>query len=58
MSTTKTIKEHADAIKASGTRCTCDLDNWEPERDCGHSCVCQIRKLALSAYRQERGLGS
>lgn len=27
-------------------RCNCDLDNWEPERDTGHSWVCRIHKEA------------
>jgi hypothetical protein len=27
-------------------RCNCDLDNWEPERDTGHSWVCRIHKAA------------
>lgn len=22
--------------------CTCDLDNWEPEKDTGHTFVCRI----------------
>jgi len=26
--------------------CNCDLDNWEPERDTGHSWVCRIHKAA------------
>ena len=25
-------------------QCNCDLDNWEPERNTGHSCVCRIHK--------------
>ena len=27
-------------------QCNCDLDNWEPERDTGHSWVCRIHKAA------------
>ena len=27
-------------------QCNCDLDNWEPERDTGHSTVCGIHRLA------------
>jgi len=30
-----------------GMRCNCDLDNWEPERNTGHSCVCRIHKSAV-----------
>ncbi len=25
-------------------RCNCDLDNWEPEKDTGHSWVCRIHR--------------
>lgn len=25
-------------------QCNCDLDNWEPEPDTGHSWVCRIHK--------------
>lgn len=31
-------------------QCNCDLDNWEPTDDTGHSPVCRIHKLAM-AYR-------
>ena len=24
--------------------CNCDLDNWEPENETGHSWVCRIHK--------------
>jgi len=27
-------------------RCNCDLDNWQPETDTGHSWVCRIHKAA------------
>ena len=27
-------------------QCNCDLDNWKPERDSGHSWVCRIDKEA------------
>lgn len=30
----------------SKTQCVCDLDNWEPEKDTGHSRVCPIDKAA------------
>ena len=33
-------------LKAQGMRCNCDLDNWEPQRDTGHSWVCRIHKAA------------
>jgi len=25
-------------------QCNCDLDNWQPEADTGHSWVCRIHK--------------
>jgi hypothetical protein len=28
-------------------RCNCDLDNWEPERQTGHSHVCRIHIAAM-----------
>ena len=27
--------------------CNCDLDNWEPDKDAGHSWVCRIYKMAM-----------
>jgi hypothetical protein len=37
----------AEQVKAEGVRCTCDLDNWEPDRRTGHSKVCRIHKITL-----------
>jgi hypothetical protein len=34
-------------------QCNCDLDNWEPERSTGHSCVCRIHKIAQAKIRGE-----
>ena len=34
--------------------CNCDLDNWEPERDTGHSWVCRIHKKAKAASKELR----
>ena len=28
----------------SQLQCNCDLDNWEPEKDTGHSWVCRIHR--------------
>lgn len=28
-------------------QCNCDLDNWQPEPDTGHSCVCRIHMAAM-----------
>lgn len=35
-------------LKSQGMQCNCDLDNWSPERDTGHSWVCRIHKAAKS----------
>ncbi len=32
-------------------RCNCDLDNWQPEADTGHSWVCRIHKAAKAAVK-------
>ena len=40
------LKEIAEKLKAEGMRCNCDLDNWQPEKTTGHSCVCRIHKKA------------
>lgn len=34
-------------------QCNCDLDNWEPENDTGHSWVCDIHKRAKSIKDDE-----
>ena len=41
------FREIAKDLQDSGMRCNCDLDNWEPERTTGHSCVCRIHKTAM-----------
>lgn len=43
------LREEVQALKAGGARCTCDLDNWEPEPGSGHSWVCGIHKAAHRA---------
>ena len=42
----KTVREIAAELYSGGMACNCDLDNWEPERDTGHSWVCRIHKAA------------
>lgn len=32
-------------------QCNCDLDNWEPEQNTGHSWVCRIHEAALGAEK-------
>ena len=34
-------------------QCNCDLDNWEPEPETGHSWVCRIHKQAKNEYADE-----
>ena len=31
-------------------QCNCDLDNWEPEKDTGHSFVCRIHNTAKARF--------
>lgn len=50
----QTIKEYrlisiVNEIKKT-VKCCCDLDNWQPEKDTGHSWVCNIHKKALIKY--------
>ena len=33
-------------------QCRCDLDNWEPEKMTGHSCVCPIHRAAMESLRE------
>jgi len=49
-----TPRERAAALRASGMRCNCDLDNWEPERSTGHSHVCRIHNAATLAAREAK----
>lgn len=37
-------------------RCNCDLDNWEPERNTGHSHVCRIHKAAIDVLAGRRAM--
>jgi hypothetical protein len=48
----KRLQAIVDEIKPT-MQCNCDLDNWEPERDSGHSWVCRIHKAAKSRYTNE-----
>jgi hypothetical protein len=34
-------------------QCNCDLDNWVPETDTGHSWVCRIHRAAKEAMRNQ-----
>ena len=49
----RTLREIANELSKT-MQCCCDLDNWEPEPDTGHSCVCSIREMAFAIYYRER----
>lgn len=51
--TKKTLREHVADLVAERTQCNCDLDNWEPTRDTGHSHVCRIHKTAGERFRKQ-----
>jgi len=38
--------------KEKALRCNCDLDNWQPEPQTGHSWVCRIHKAAMEEWRR------
>lgn len=39
------LKEIVQKLEAT-MQCNCDLDNWQPEKETGHSWVCRIHKAA------------
>lgn len=47
MSDQPTRRQYAQKLKEDGLRCNCDLDNWQPEPETGHSWVCRIHKAAM-----------
>lgn len=50
--TVETIDEREIARRFESTmQCNCDLDNWQPERSTGHSCVCRIHKRTKAVGR-------
>jgi hypothetical protein len=49
---TGTPREQAKEL-AKTMRCNCDLDNWEPERNTGHSHVCRIH-IAVMRPKHDR----
>ncbi len=51
--TKKTLQEHVADLVAARMRCNCDLDNWEPTRETGHSHVCHIHKSAHARFRAQ-----
>jgi hypothetical protein len=58
MAEAKTLREIAADLKRSGTRCNCDLDNWQPELPTGHSWVCRIHEMAKAIYKKQPGKGA
>lgn len=44
------LRDRAKELQKNGMWCCCDLDNWEPTRQTGHSHVCRIHK-AVTAER-------
>lgn len=48
---TTTLRDIARQIKAT-MQCNCDLDNWEPEKETGHSWVCRIHKAAIARRKE------
>lgn len=48
----ETKREIAARLRTNGMGCNCDLDNWEPERDTGHSWVCRIHKAAVAEHQR------
>ena len=49
----KTLKDIVKEIENQRPRiqCNCDLDNWQPQTDTGHSCVCRIDNMARERFR-------
>ena len=45
------VKEYEEILQ-----CNCDLDNWEPERDTGHSLVCRIHRASQEKYARAQEL--
>ena len=50
---TESAREIAKRLKATGLKCNCDLDNWQPEASTGHSWVCRIHKAAIAKSKEQ-----
>lgn len=46
----RTPRERARVLEKT-MKCTCDLDNSEPEKSTDHSWVCQIHRAAIDTHR-------
>ncbi|MEK0370971.1 MAG: hypothetical protein QQN55_07445 [Nitrosopumilus sp.] len=45
---TRDLLAIAKYVKETGMKCNCDLDNWEPVPNTGHSHVCRIHKKSIA----------
>ena len=48
--TQKTLKEIVSGLEKT-VQCNCDLDNWQPEPNTGHSWVCRIHRFAIEEFK-------
>ena len=48
----KSLKEIVKELETA-LQCTCDFDNWQPERDTGHTRVCNIHKTAKRIKQEQ-----
>lgn len=53
MSDKRTLKEIVAELRGNGMGCNCDLDNWQPNTDSGHSWVCRLDEEARRIHKQE-----
>ena len=51
----KTLKEIIKELEQTH-QCNCDLDNWQPQTDTGHSWVCRIDKIARMVYKTQKDI--
>ena len=50
----KTLVEIVSEV-AKGVHCNCDLDNWQPQTDTGHTWVCRIDVISRTLYKNQNG---
>ena len=49
----KTLQEIVKEVEERH-RCNCDLDNWQPQLDTDHSCVCRIDNISRELFRNQK----
>jgi len=49
----KAIKQLVEKFE-SEMQCNCDLNNWEPTKQTGHSHVCRIHKAAIAKAQSKQ----